>query len=74
MDVAESTFRDNRRVVVPADQLYSVLEFLKAEHGFDMLVDITAVDYLEYADAPLHHDSSTNTLIRRYRDQRGGLA
>jgi NADH-quinone oxidoreductase subunit C len=50
-DITESTFRDNRRIVVPAGKLYGVLESLKAEHGFDMLVELTAVDYLEYADA-----------------------
>jgi NADH-quinone oxidoreductase subunit C len=50
-DVAVSTFRDNRRVVVPAKKLYALLECLKVEFGFDMLVDITAVDYLEYPDA-----------------------
>ena len=44
-------FRDNIRVIVPAEQTYSVLEVLKAECGFDMLIDITAVDYLEYPDA-----------------------
>ena len=44
-------FRDNVRVIVPAEQVYSVLETLKETAGFDMLVDITAVDYLEYPDA-----------------------
>lgn len=47
----ESTFRDNRRWVVEAGQLYDVLKCLRDEHGFDMLVDITAVDYLETPDA-----------------------
>uniref|UniRef100_A0A7C2K3F4 NADH-quinone oxidoreductase subunit C n=1 Tax=Schlesneria paludicola TaxID=360056 RepID=A0A7C2K3F4_9PLAN len=46
-----SRFRDNDRVVVPAGMLVEVLTCLKHEGGFDMLVDITAVDYLEYADA-----------------------
>lgn len=50
-DLAVSQFRDNRRVVVPAEKLFALLEYLKADHGFDMLVDITAVDYLEYPDA-----------------------
>ena len=50
-DAAQSTFRDNRRVVVPARVLHPVLEYLQTEHGFDMLVDMTAVDYLEYPDA-----------------------
>jgi NADH-quinone oxidoreductase subunit C len=49
--ITESTFRDNRRVVVPAEKLYGILEFLKQEHGFDTLMELTAVDYLEYPDA-----------------------
>jgi NADH-quinone oxidoreductase subunit C len=46
-----SDFRDNRRVIVPPKDLYRVLEFLKRDCGFDMLIDITAVDYLHYPDA-----------------------
>jgi NADH-quinone oxidoreductase subunit C len=46
-----SQFRDNNRVIVPADMLVNVLTCLKHQGGFDMLVDITAVDYLEYEDA-----------------------
>jgi NADH-quinone oxidoreductase subunit C len=50
-DIAESTFRDNRRIVVPSNKVYFVLEFLWRDQGFDMLVEMTAVDYLEYPDA-----------------------
>ena len=46
-----SEFRDNRRVIVPPDRLYAVLECLKGQCGFDMLVDVTAVDYLYYPNA-----------------------
>ena len=49
-EIAESSFRDNRRFVVPLARIYSVLEFLK-RGGFDMLVEVTAVDYLEYEGA-----------------------
>jgi NADH-quinone oxidoreductase subunit C len=45
-----SDFRDNHRFVVAADKLYSALEALKAG-GFDLLADITAVDYLHYPNA-----------------------
>ena len=45
-----STYRDQTRVVVPADVAYDVLAWLK-DHGFDLLVDVTCVDYLEYKDA-----------------------
>ena len=51
VEVADSTFRDNRRLVVPAERVYALLEHLKVDHGFDMLVDVTAIDYLEYPDA-----------------------
>ena len=50
-DVIESTFRDNRRINIPADKLFEILSGLKSDHGFNMLVDITAVDYLEYEGA-----------------------
>jgi NADH-quinone oxidoreductase subunit C len=50
-DILESTFRDNRRFVVPSNKVYFVLEFLWKELGFDMLLELTAVDYLEYPDA-----------------------
>jgi NADH-quinone oxidoreductase subunit C len=44
-------FRDNVRVTVPAKSVLDVLQALKEKHGFDMLVDLTAVDYLYYPDA-----------------------
>ena len=46
-----SEFRDNKRVIVPAERLYDFLEFLKTGCGFDMLAEMTAVDYLHYPDA-----------------------
>jgi NADH-quinone oxidoreductase subunit C len=46
-----SEFRDNRRVIVPPEQLYLVLECLKQQCGFDMLFELTAVDYLRYPNA-----------------------
>jgi NADH-quinone oxidoreductase subunit C len=48
---ATSEFRDNRRVIVQPGQLRAILQCLKNECGFDMLVDLTAVDYLHYPDA-----------------------
>jgi NADH-quinone oxidoreductase subunit C len=44
-------FRDNRRIIVSPGRLYSTLECLQEKCGFDMLVDVTAVDYLHYPDA-----------------------
>lgn len=49
--LTESNFRDNRRVDVPAGKLFDLLSSLKSDHGFDMLIDLTAVDYLEYEGA-----------------------
>jgi NADH-quinone oxidoreductase subunit C len=45
-----SDFRDNHRVVVAPDKLYAALECLK-QGGFDMLAELSAVDYLHYPDA-----------------------
>lgn len=52
--VTASAFRDNRRLLVAADQadavLYPLLKALKAA-GFDMLADLAGIDYLNYPDA-----------------------
>ncbi len=50
-ELSESSFRENRRVDVPAAKLFDLLSSLKSDHGFDMLIDLTAVDYLEYEGA-----------------------
>ena len=46
-----SVFRDNRRVIVAPGKLFAVLQSLKEACGFDMLAELTAVDYLHYPDA-----------------------
>jgi NADH-quinone oxidoreductase subunit C len=46
-----SEFRGDTRGVVPRDELFAVLTFLRDARGFDLLVDITCVDYLNYRDA-----------------------
>lgn len=50
-DVACSEFRGQSRVVVQAAELVDVMSTLQRTHGFDLLVDITCVDYLNYRDA-----------------------
>jgi NADH-quinone oxidoreductase subunit C len=50
-DLASSEFRDNRRIVVAPARLFDVLKSLKEEHGFDMLFELTAADYLKYPKA-----------------------
>ncbi len=50
-DLPVSEFRGATRVVVPAEKIYDVLKLLKEKHEFDLLVDITCVDYLHYPGA-----------------------
>lgn len=50
-DLTASEFRGQTRVVVPVESIFDVLKKLKEENGFDLLVDITCVDYLDYTDA-----------------------
>jgi len=50
-DLPTSEFRGQLRVVVPAGVLHAVMTALKERHGFDMLVDVTCVDYLNYRGA-----------------------
>lgn len=46
-----SEFRGQARVVAPVESLYEVLKSFKERWGFDLLVDLTCVDYLLYRDA-----------------------
>ena len=46
-----SEFRGQTRVVVPVDKLFDILKFLRDQRHFDLLVDITCVDYLGSRDA-----------------------
>jgi NADH-quinone oxidoreductase subunit C len=50
-DLAVSEFRGEVRVVVSRESLIEALKLLRNERGFDLLVDITCVDYLAYRDA-----------------------
>jgi NADH-quinone oxidoreductase subunit C len=50
-DLATSEFRGQTRLVAPLEQLFAVLQTLKEKLGFDMLVDVTCVDYLDYPGA-----------------------
>lgn len=49
--IAWSEFRGDTRGVVAADELLGVLQFARDTSGFDYLVDITCVDYLNYRGA-----------------------
>ena len=50
-DLAFSEFRGQTRVVAPRELIYEVLKTLKEELGFDMLADVTCVDYLHASGA-----------------------
>jgi len=50
-DAVFSEFRGDTRVVVPRERIYEVLQLLKEKLGFDLLIDLTCVDYLYYRDA-----------------------
>jgi NADH-quinone oxidoreductase subunit C len=49
--MAISEFRGQTRVIASADMLYGLLKALKEIWNFDLLVDITCVDYLLYRGA-----------------------
>jgi NADH-quinone oxidoreductase subunit C len=49
--LAFSQFKDNHRVSVPASKVFEILSCLKSDGHFDMLAELTAVDYLEYEGA-----------------------
>jgi NADH-quinone oxidoreductase subunit C len=64
-----SVFRGETRLVAPVDSLLEVLRALKEKHGFDMIVDVTCVDYLHYRGAKdrfglVYLLSNTNTNER----------
>ena len=50
-DLTVSEFREQTRVDVDRSLLHDVLSGLKNEQGFDLLVDVTCVDYLHYRGA-----------------------
>ncbi len=49
--VTTSEYRGQTRVIVPRDVLFDALQYLKQQQSFDLLVDVTCVDYLHYRDA-----------------------
>ncbi|MGA2034826.1 MAG: NADH-quinone oxidoreductase subunit C [Thermoguttaceae bacterium] len=50
-DESVSHFRSQTRVEVPLEAIFDTLKRLKEQQGFDLLVDITCVDYLRYSGA-----------------------
>lgn len=45
--VTTTSFRDQQRLVAPRELAVELLRCLQREYGFDLLVDITCVDYLK---------------------------
>ena len=50
-ELPTSEFRGDTRVVVPRDRLWEAMALLNEQRGFDLLVDVTCVDYLNYRGA-----------------------
>src|SRR3954452_24973018 len=50
-DLPTSEFRGDTRVIVSKEKLLESMRLLKETRGFDLLVDITCVDYLHYRGA-----------------------
>jgi NADH-quinone oxidoreductase subunit C len=48
---AVSHFRGEARAAVPAESAFEVLKWLKEKRGFNLLVDVTCIDYLHYPGA-----------------------
>src|SRR5882724_4320887 len=46
-----SEFRDNFRIVVPVEAVFVALKCLKVDCGFNMLADLSGIDYLHYPAA-----------------------
>lgn len=77
-ELPTSEFRNQTRVVVPKQQMLDVFTLLAEERHFDLLVDISCVDYLNFRDAEarfglvyLLADTDTNEriTIRVYLDE-----
>jgi NADH-quinone oxidoreductase subunit C len=49
--VAASQFRDNDRITTPSANVFDVLRHMRDAEGFELLVDVTAADYLRYPGA-----------------------
>lgn len=46
-----SEFRGQTRVTIPREVLFDALRLLRDQFGFDLLIDVTCVDYLDYRGA-----------------------
>jgi NADH-quinone oxidoreductase subunit C len=68
-DVLASEFRGDTRVVIARDKLVEIMQLLKDERSFDLLVDVTCVDYLNYREA-LHRFGLVYLLTNTVTNER----
>ena len=50
-ELPTSEFRGDTRVIISKENLLEAMRLLNESRGFDLLVDVTCVDYLKYRDA-----------------------
>jgi NADH-quinone oxidoreductase subunit C len=67
--VEATEFRDEVSLVVPPDQIISILQELHDDYSFDLLLDLTAVDYWPAEEPRFHviyqlYSMSSNQLLR----------
>jgi len=77
-EVPSSEFGGDTRVVVAKEKLSEAMEVLKERRGFDLLVDVTCVDYLNYRGAArrfglvyllANTDTNERLTVRVYLDE-----
>lgn len=60
-------FRSQVQVLVPADKIVAAAAFLRDEHSFEIMPDITAVDYGPEASPRFHIVYQFNSISRNIR-------
>lgn len=72
-----SSFSDNNRVEVPSYEAFRILKYLKDVLHFDMLADLSAVDYLHFPGKPhrygvwyalLNTTDSSRVIVKTFLD------
>jgi len=64
-EVEVNEFRNEVTLTVTADRLTGVLTALRDDHGFDQLVDVTAVDYYPQVEPRFHVVYQVRSLSQR---------
>jgi NADH-quinone oxidoreductase subunit C len=75
--VTTDAYKAQHRMTAPVDSIHEVLAMLHGDYGFDLLVDVTCVDYLNYRDADhrfglvyvlSNTDNNARLIVRTYVD------